>query len=395
MQIGSSNVKYNRIYNFNIPKNQSIFLWGARKVGITTFLKDKYPDSFFFDFLNSKNVIRYSKEPYLLREEILALPETVKSYPIIIDEVQKVPEILDEIHWLIENEGLSFILCGSSTRSLRRAGVNLLGGRAWSEYFYPLVYPEIDNFDLIKILNRGAIPAHYASPHYHKLLGGYVVNYLTEEIKNEGLIRNLPAFSRFLESLAFTTSGLVNYANIGRDCGVSSKTVREYFSILQDTLLGYLIDPFTKNPKRNIITSFPKFYLFDVGILNYLCDEKIESLQNARAGQYFENYMFQELMAYNNIKEKNKKITFWRTRNGTEVDFIIGSGEVAIEVKISNRIRKKDLNSLALFGEDFSECKLYVVSTEPNKRVTKINDKEIMIYPYDIFLKDLWSGKVF
>ena len=330
-----------------------------------------------------------------MREEVLTFSETVKSHPIIIDEVQKVPGVLDEIHWLIENEKLSFILCGSSTRSLRKAGINLLGGRAWSEYFYPLVYPEIDDFDLIKVLNRGTIPAHYASPHYRKLLEGYVVNYLTEEIKNEGLIRNLPAFSRFVESLAFTTSKLVNYANIGRDCGVSSKIVKEYFSILQDTLLGYLIDPFTKNPKRNIITSSPKFYLFDVGILNYLCDEKIESLQHARAGQYFENYIFQELIAYNNIKEKNKKITFWRTRNGTEVDFIIGSGEVAIEAKISNRIRKKDLNGLALFGEDFPKCRLCVVSTEHNKRVTKINDKEIIIYPYDIFLKDLWAEKLF
>tara|TARA_B100000614_G_C14536009_1_gene488432 strand:- start:400 stop:1566 length:1167 start_codon:yes stop_codon:yes gene_type:complete len=386
---------YKRIYKINIPSGHSIFLWGARKVGKTTYLKEKYFKSKFYNFLDSQQVLRYSKEPYLLREEIRALPGNIKKLPIIIDEVQKVPEILNEVHLLIEEEGLSFILCGSSARNLKKSGVNLLGGRAWPEYFYPLVFPEITDFDLLKVLNRGTIPSHYSSAHYKKLLAGYISVYLTEEIKNEGLVRNLPGFARFLDAISFTTCELVNYSNIARDCGVSAKTVKEYFQILVDTLLCYQIEPFTHNPKRNLISSAPKFYLFDVGVLNHLCREQIQSLTHARTGKYFENYIAQELVAYNTIRERSKKIRFWRTRNGTEVDFIIGDAEVAIEVKISNRVRKKDLSGLKLFHEDFKDCKLIVVSTEPNKRKVLENGKEIIIYPYVEFLKDLWNQSIF
>ena len=386
---------YKRIYKTDVPKGSSIFLWGARKVGKTTYLKKQFSGSKFYNFLDSQQVLRYSKEPYLLREEVRALPEKVKKLPIIIDEVQKVPDILNEVHLLIEEEGLSFILCGSSARNLRKNGVNLLGGRAWPEYFYPLVFPEITDFDLLKVLNRGTLPSHYTSLYYKKLLEGYIAVYLTEEIKNEGLVRNLPGFARFLDAMSFTVCELINYSNIARDCGVSAKTVKEYFQILIDTLLGYQLEPFTQNSKRNIISSAPKFYLFDVGVLNHLCDEQVRSLSHARAGKYFENYIAQELVAYNTIKKRRKKIRFWRTRNGTEVDFIIGNAEIAIEVKISNRVRKKDLNGLKLFHEDFNECKLIVVSTELNKRKVTEDNIEILVYPYLEFLESLWKGLIF
>lgn len=386
---------YKRIYKIDVQSGNSIFLWGARKVGKTTYLKERFSDSKFYNFLDSKQFLRYSKEPYLLTEEVRALPSPLKALPIIIDEVQKIPQILNEVHLLIEEEGLSFILCGSSARNLKKIGVNLLGGRAWPEYFFPLVFPEITDFDLLKVLNRGTIPSHYSSSNYKKLLEGYISVYLTEEIKNEGLVRNLPGFSRFLDAIPFTACELVNYSNIARDSGVSAKTVKEYFQILTDTLLGYQIDPFTKNIKRNIISSTPKFYLFDVGVLNHLRGEQIESLSNSQAGKYFENYIAQELISYNHIKEKNKKIRFWRTKNGTEIDFIIGHAEVAIEVKISNKVRKQDLNGLKLFHEDFQNCKLIVVSTEPNKRKIIEGTKEIIIYPYLEFLESLWSGSIF
>lgn len=372
-----------------------MFFWGARKTGKTTFLKETFPNSHYYNFLDSKQFLRYSKEPYLLREEILALSPQIKEHPIIIDEVQKIPEVLNEVHMLIESEGLCFILCGSSARSLKKVGVNFLGGRAWPVYFYPLVFPEIVDFDLLKVLNRGTVLSHYMSPLYKKMLNGYVSTYLTEEIRNEGVVRHLPNFARFLESLPFATAELLNFSNIGRECGVSPKTVKDYFQILEDTLIGYRISPFREAPKRQLISAASKFYLFDVGVLNHLCKEPIDALSHSRAGKYFENYMAQELIAYNSIKNRDKDITFWRTKNGTEVDFIIGKGEVAIEVKISNRVRGPNLKGLKLFAQDFPQSKLCVVSTEEHKRVVKEGDHTITIYPCEVFLQELWDGKIF
>lgn len=379
---------YKRYLNINLPKGQSAFLWGARKTGKSTYLKRRFPDSIYYDLLKSDAYLKYSKQPSLFRQEVLALTPGQLEKPIIIDEVQKIPKLLDEIHWLIENSDAYFILCGSSARSLRRKGVNLLGGRAWSFHFYPLVYKEIDDFDLLKVFYRGTIPSHYVSENYRRFIKAYVEDYLTQEIQMEGLVRNLPAFARFLDCIGFSNGAQINYSNIARDVGVDAKTIKEYFQILIDTLLGYYIFPFKKHIKRDIITSIPKFYLFDVGVASYLSKmtEKPSDL-----GHAFEHFILLELIAYRDFHEKNFDISYWRTSTGLEVDFILGNAEVAVEVKYSDKLQSKDLNGLKAFCQEHKTAKAFVVTKADKAR--KIDDS-IMLLPYQQFLEDLWAGKI-
>src|SRR3970040_393825 len=234
-----------RLLKIELPKGQSAFLWGPRKTGKTTYLKAAYPNSLTYDMLQTDLFLEFTKRPFLLREQLLAAkPEQLKE-PIIIDEVQKVPQLLDEIHWLIENKGLRFILCGSSARKLKRGKGNLLGGRAWRYEMHPLVSAEVGDLNLLRALHRGVIPAHYSEEDYRRSLQAYVRDYLKEEVFDEGLTRNIPAFSRFFDAMGYSHGELTNYANIARDCGVDAKTVKEYYQILVDTLLGTLIQPYT------------------------------------------------------------------------------------------------------------------------------------------------------
>ena len=232
-----------RILNLALPPGQSAFLWGPRKTGKSTYLKERYPQSLVYNFLNTELVLEFAKRPSLLREQLLAQDDNVLKHPIILDEVQKVPAILDEVHWLIENRGLQFLLCGSSARKLKRGQANLLGGRAWRYEMFPLVSAEVEVVDLLKVLNRGMIPSHYLDDQYQKSLRAYTTDYLKEEVFAEGLTRNIPAFSRFFEAIGYSHGELTNFSNIARDCGVDSKTVKEYYQIVEDTLLGTMIAP--------------------------------------------------------------------------------------------------------------------------------------------------------
>lgn len=385
---------YDRLLNVDLPEKQSTFLWGARKTGKSTYLRTKFPASVYYDLLKSDLYLRLAKEPSILREEILALPSERLAYPIIVDEVQKIPLLLDEIHWLIENTEAYFILCGSSARKLKKSGVNLLGGRAWSYHLFPLVYPEIHDFDLLKILNVGTIPSHYASANPQKSLKAYVDDYLTQEIQAEGLVRNLPSFAKFLDNVGFSNGDMTNYNNISRDCGVDAKTVKEYYQILIDTLVGYYIFPYKKRVKRDIISSTPKFYLFDIGASNILARRTISSLQGPEAGKAFEQLILLELMAYKKMNDKPFDITYWRTKTGLEVDFILDNAEIAIEVKISNRVRKTDLKGLLAFAQEHLTKRLYVVSTEPTARKVVHEDIQITVLPYKDFLQKLWAGEL-
>lgn len=386
---------YVRVYDLKLEQKESIFIWGARRVGKTTFLKQRFKHSVVFNFLDSKQFLRYSKAPYLIREEILALPEKQRNLPIVIDEVQKIPLVLNEVHLMIEEYGLSFILCGSSARSLRQVGVNLLGGRAFRQYFYPLVFPEIVDFDLIKVLNQGTIPMHYLSNNHSKLLDSYINVYLAEEIKSESLVKRLADFSRFLDIVPYSASELINYANVARDCGVSAKTVKSYFEILVDTLIGYIIEPYTgKSLKRSIITATPKFYLFDVGVFAHLRQEQITSLKSSIAGKYFENYILQELIAYKHIKHRKTAIKFWRTTSNLEVDFILGD-KVALEVKTTSNIKVDNLKGLKAFAKEYPGFKYMIVCNEPKRRLIQTKTIQILIYPYLEFLSSLWDGEIF
>lgn len=388
--------QYDRILKMKLPTRQSAYLWGARKTGKSTYLAKKFPNSIKYDLLKSELFLKYTKEPHLFREEITALsPKKELNHPIIVDEVQRVPLLLNEIHWLIENTAAYFILCGSSARSLKRKTSNLLGGRAWKYNFYPLVYPEVNDFDLKKALNTGLIPSHYLSADFIKSLEAYVEDYLKEEIMAEGLVRNLPAFARFLDTLAYSNGELVNFTNIARDCGVDSKTVKSYYEILVDTLLGYFIYPYSKKSGRDTLFSVPKFYLFDVGVAGFLTRRSINILKGSEAGKAFEHFIFMELMAYRGINRGLWEITFWRTKQGMEVDFILGDGEICIEVKISNLVQKSDLKGLIAFSNEYSPRKAIVVSLDAAKRKLNLGkNKEILVLPYREFLEKLWNREI-
>ncbi len=395
-------MEFNRYLPLDLPIKQSAFIFGPRKVGKSTFLKKKFPQAKVYDFLNSDQYHRLLKEPHLLREDVLSLSEEELQEPIILDEIQKIPELLDEVHWLIENSNAYFILCGSSARKLKKSGVNLLGGRAWSYKFYPLIYPEFSKheFDLLKIFNRGLIPSHYQSPDYLKFLKAYVHDYLNEEIKAESLVRNLNAFAKFLESLAFSNGEITNYTNIARDCGIDAKTVKEYYQILVDTLIGYYVEPFSNNHGRASIAAHPKFYLFDVGVAGRIAQRTINVLKGSEAGKAFENYILMELIAYIGLNDLDYKIKFWRTQNGShEVDFIItklNQPLYAIEVKIDSSVDRKELKSLVAFKQDNPEAKLLVVSLDPKSRKINLdNGIEVLVLPVEEFLNKLWTKKFF
>ena len=381
-----------RFLKLNLPKGQSAFLWGPRKTGKTTFLKASFPSSIIYDFLQTDLFLEFSKRPHLLREQLLAQDSKQLKYPVILDEVQKIPQILDEVHWLIENKGLSFILCGSSARKLKRGHANLLGGRAWRYEMFPFVTPEIGNLDLLRILNQGMIPSHYLQDgkSCKKSLNAYVHDYLKEEVFAEGLIRNIPAFSRFFDSMGYSHGELINYSNVARDCAVDSKTIKGYYQILVDTLLGANVEPFRKRQNRQVISKAAKFYLFDEGVAGIITKRFLSQEKGELFGKAFEHFIFTEINAYRSYLELDFSINFWRTKSGLEVDFVLDSGKVAIEVKSSQRIDTTALRPLLAFMEEYSPEKAIVVSNEQRERVYK----NIHIMPWKIFLNKLWAGKI-
>ena len=380
-----------RMLDIKLPQRQSAFLWGPRKTGKTTYLKKRFPDSVVYDFLKTDFYLEISKNPSLLRERLLAKDKKTLAHPIILDEVQKVPQVLDEVHWLIENKGLRFILCGSSARKLKRGHANLLGGRAWRYEMFPLVTAELGKFNLLYILNHGMIPLHYLQgEEYRRSLRAYVEDYLKEEVFEEGLTRNVPAFSRFFEAFGYSHGELTNYSNIARECGVDSKTVKEYYQILVDTLLAARIAPFKKRQSRQVITKASKYYLFDVGVAGHLTGRRLEAEKGEGFGRAFEHFVLTEINAYRSYAGKDFEINFWRTKTGLEVDFILARGEIAIEVKGSGRVDKRDLAGIKAFAEEYSPKRSIVVCNEKEKRL----HGKIEILPWTAFLRELWEGNI-
>ena len=306
--------------------------------------------------------------------------------------MQKVPHILDEIHWLIENKGLRFILCGSSARKLKRGQANLLGGRAWKFIMHPLSSAEIGKVNLLKALNHGLIPLHYLqnSNEARMSLKAYIEDYLKEEIIAEALVRNIPSFTRFIDALSYSIGELTNYTDIARDCGVDAKTVKEYFQILIDTLIAYRVEPFKKRQSRQVITKASKYYLFDVGVASYICKRWVADEKGEQFGKALEQFILMEIIAYRSYKNYDFDIHFWRTKTGIEVDFVLNNGEVAVEVKGKNNVDQRDLQNLKVFNEEFKPRKAILICNAKIKRV--INNIEII--PWWQFLEDLWSGRV-
>ncbi|MBI4268603.1 ATP-binding protein [Candidatus Uhrbacteria bacterium] len=377
---------FKRLQNFKGLGEESCFFWGPRQSGKSTLLKNKFPKAPYYDLLLSDEYERLNRRPALLREELLA---RIKDGPVIIDEVQKIPQLLDEVQWLMVNQKSQFVLCGSNARKLKRGGANLLGGRALRYELFPLVSAEIPQFDLLRALNHGLIPRHYLSEDPEPLCRSYVGDYLKEEIAAEALTRNVPVFARFLESAAFSNGEVVNYENIARECGVSAPTVKGYFQILEDTLLARFIPSFRKKPKRRTVQA-PKFYLFDVGIANALLKRGRIVEGSEMFGRAFEHFMLQELVAYSHYSGINYPVSYWRTSSGYEVDFILGDHEVAIEVKGVGDVQPRHTKGLCAFHDEYTAKKSLIVSLDPRPRQLGT----ITVLPWNDFLTALWNGDV-
>jgi predicted AAA+ superfamily ATPase len=384
--VNSKLSEIDRILNIDLEGNNAAFLWGPRKVGKSTLLHQKFPHAHYFDLLDTDLKTRLLLRPSLMREEVLAK----KSKLVILDEVQKVPALLDEVHWCLENSLSKFILCGSSARKLRHGAANLLGGRAWKFELFPLTTKEIDHPDLLRILNHGLIPKHYLEKKPERSLTSYVSDYLEQEINSEALVRNLPSFAHFLEMLALSHGQLINYSNFARECGVSSKTVKEYFQILEDTLIGHTLMPWRKTKKRRLIET-AKFYLFDVGIVRALKGLPVIQPATDEFGKSFEHFLIEEIRAYLSYKEKNLPLSFWRTTTGYEVDLIIGNLDAALEFKATKMANESDARGLKALLEEHKAKKALIVSLDAKPRVLA---NGITILPWLDFCQKLWNNEI-
>lgn len=364
----------------------SVFLFGARQTGKSTLLRQQLPDAIYIDLLDTEVKDRFLRRPALLYE---MLKDKDSGTLAIIDEIAEVPELLNEVHRLIAECGLLFILCGSSARKLKRKGKNTLGGRALPVYLYPFVSVEIPDFDLDKAVSYGMLPPHYLAKNPERWLSAYIQVYLKEEIKEEALVRNLNAFQRFLEVAALTNGEMVNNNNIAQDCGVSATTVSAYFDILEDTLVGYRIPAYTKSIKRRLVQA-PRFYYFDVGVANYLLHRKKLTRGTVEYGHAFEHLVIQEIYAWLHYAHSEENLTYWRTYTGQEVDAVIGDARIAIEIKSAEEVMPRHLKGLNAFGEDYPNSRRIIVSLDRFNR--RIGDIEC-IYVLDFF-KSLWSGKI-
>jgi predicted AAA+ superfamily ATPase len=310
-----------------------------------------------------------------------------------VDEVQKAPGLLDEVHWLHENRGIRFALAASSARKVRRSQANLLGGRALRYELFGLVSAELgSDWNLDRMLNHGTLPRVYLRPRPVSLLESYIADYLKEEVAAEALVRNLPAFSSFLDIASLSDTSIVNCAAIGRDCGVSAPTVREYFGILEDTLLATWLPSYRKKPKRRVQAA-PKLYFRDVGVVGFLAKRGVLAPGSELYGKAFENWCHHELRAYSRYAERRAALSYWHPAGGMEVDFIVNDMELAIEAKAARKITSDHLRGLRSLREDHPEVRRsIVVCLESHARKT---EDRIEILPVGSFCAALWHGELF
>lgn len=380
-----------RLINIDVSAKESFFLWGPRQAGKSTLLHHLFPDAYIVDLLKADHYVRLMERPQELRENLLALEKLPDR--VLIDEIQKVPALLDEIHHLIERYGVSFALCGSSARKLKRGHANLLGGRAVRYELSGLTAAECgEDWNLVRMLNTGYLPRHYLNPERAiSYLRSYVSDYLKEEVAAEGLVRNLPVFSEFLRIAALSDTEIVNYSTIARDVGVSSPTIKEYFAILGDTLIGRELPAYTRRPKRRTIQS-PKFFFADVGVVNILSRRGNLDPGQELFGKAFENWVFHEVHAYSRYSGAWHDLFYWHLSSGTEVDFIVGDMELAIEAKSSRKINSDHLKGLRQLRVEYPKVKKrIIVCLESEARKT---DDDILILPYKDFVRRLWEHQL-
>ncbi len=376
---------YKRLLDLDkLLKKKSFFLFGPRSTGKSTLIEQCLPKAVVYDLLDAETYQRLLKRPKILDEEN---PDATKL--IVIDEIQKHPPLLDEVHRLIQKRGLKFLLTGSSARKLKRGSANMLAGRAWECSLFPLVFKEIPNFDLIRYVNRGGLPQVYDSDFYDEELKSYVGTYLREEIQAEALTRNIGAFAEFLDLMALSNAKEINYESLASDCQVSPSTLKSYIQILEDTLVGFTVSGFTQTKKRKAI-SRAKFYFFDIGVTNQLAHRGRIHAKSELFGEAFEHFIALEIRAYLSYARRDEKLCYWRSTSQFEVDFVIG-GTVAIEVKATELVQSKHLRGLKALKEEGLTSRHIVVSQDTKCRII---EDGIEILPWKNFIELLWSDQI-
>jgi len=379
----SKNIPYvKRIVDLpDLLQKKSYFLFGPRQTGKTFLVHQTLKEARVYDLLDTSVYLALSQNPGRVAQELTPQDEIV-----VIDEIQRLPILLNEVHRLIEERDIRFLLTGSSARKLRRGGVNLLGGRARTRYLHPLSYKELGvRFELSKAANRGLLPSIYFSDDPRADLHAYTGLYLQQEIVAEGLARNIPAFSRFLRVAALCNGTIVNFTNVSNDAQVARTTVYEYFEILRDTLVLYELPAWRKSKKRRPVAS-SKYYFFDVGVVGELQGREFRP-ETPEFGEAFETIIMHELLCYRDYVS-GEALSFWRSSSGFEVDFIIGD-HTAVEAKAKKNLSNQDIKSLLILAEEKKLKRYLCVSLEP--RIRRVGN--VVILPYKEFLETLWNGE--
>ena len=375
----------------DLPSNRSFFLFGPRQTGKSTLVNAAFPSEVWkIDLLMTDQFLKYSKHPHLLRIEALEKIEKQGIRRIFVDEIQRIPELLNEVHFLIENTGCRFLMTGSSARKLRKGGINLLAGRAVQRRLFPFVYKEIaDTFSLDEVLRFGTLPAVYGRSREEKfdILNSYSETYLREEIQAEGLVRNLGGFSRLLDLAAGQCGELISFTSIGRDCHVATRTVQAYYDILEDTLISIRLQPWRKSIKKRMV-SHAKFYLFDLGITNSLIRQLTAPPDPVRRGRLFEQFIILETYRLLHYRQSEACIYFWRTNHGAEVDLIIEKyGKIigAFEIKSRSHITGAHLTGLRSFRAEYPDVPLHVIAmVEDSYRI-----EDVLVVSWKRYLEEL------
>ena len=379
-------IMYHRIFDIENRLDEAMFLFGGRQTGKSTLLKERFPKAVYIDLLKSDVRNRFKQHPEEFRESLLRYPpETL----VIVDEIQKVPDLLDEVHWLMVEKGLWFILSGSSARKIKKSGANNLGGRAIPETLFPLVSAEIPDFDLERAVQNGMIPRHYMVANARNRMRAYIDLYLKEEIIEEALVQNVDEFVRFMEVAAIMDGEILNYENVASDCEVSANTVKAYYKILVDTLLGFEVPAYRKVIKRKLYKS-PRFYYFDVGIANHLTKRYHLAPKTPEYGHAFEHLIMQEIVAYLGYTNSDEELTYWHTSENLEVDAVIGDARVAIEIKSKEHIDHDDKKGITEFAKEHPDTKQIIVSKD---RISRRSGDVDLYYVTDFF-KALWAGEI-
>ncbi|MCX7120721.1 MAG: ATP-binding protein [Gammaproteobacteria bacterium] len=372
---------------YSLLKKKSYFLFGPRATGKTSLIKAQIPNEVpLLDLLESDLYLRLSTNPEKLESLIFGINPNATM--VVIDEVQRIPEILNEVHRLIEKKKIAFLLTGSSARKLKRNQANLLAGRARQAELFPLTSFEIPEFNLQRYLQFGGLPMVYQSDDPLDDLHAYVNTYLKEEIQAEAAVRQLSSFARFLKFSALTSGDVLNFANISNDAMVPASTIRDYYTILEDTFIGFMLPAWTRTVKRKPATK-SKFYYFDIGVKNTLANITQIPVQSDLFGKAFEHFIALELRAYLSYRRKHSPLSYWQAQNGQEVDFIIGD-TIAIEVKSADHVQDKHLKGLQALAEE-KICQRYILVSQDNI-VRRIDNIELM--PWKEFLGKLWADEI-